>query len=67
VPEHQKCRLVVALIVGCQMEPNFVTGPQARRIRSEAAKTLNINRQLLYAKLKRYGLGENDETSDEGD
>jgi two-component system NtrC family response regulator len=29
--------------------------------RSEAAKLLNINRQLLYAKLKRYGLTENDE------
>ena len=35
--------------------------------RSEAAKALNINRQLLYAKLKRYGLGENDETHDEDD
>jgi DNA-binding NtrC family response regulator len=32
--------------------------------RSEAAKTLNINRQLLYAKLKRYGLVENDEGTD---
>jgi DNA-binding NtrC family response regulator len=32
--------------------------------RSEAAKALNINRQLLYAKLKRYGFGENDETHD---
>ena len=28
--------------------------------RSEAAKMLNINRQLLYAKLKRYGLAQND-------
>jgi two-component system NtrC family response regulator len=35
--------------------------------RSEAAKALNINRQLLYAKLKRYGLGENDETHDGDD
>jgi DNA-binding NtrC family response regulator len=32
--------------------------------RSEAAKALNINRQLLYAKLKRYGLGDNDESHD---
>lgn len=32
--------------------------------RSEAARTLNINRQLLYAKLKRYGLAENGEGSD---
>lgn len=29
--------------------------------RSEAAKMLNINRQLLYTKLKRYGLTENDD------
>jgi DNA-binding NtrC family response regulator len=35
--------------------------------RSEAAKALNINRQLLYAKLKRYGFGENDETHDGDD
>jgi DNA-binding NtrC family response regulator len=35
--------------------------------RSEAAKALNINRQLLYAKLKRYGLGEIDETHDGDD
>ncbi len=28
--------------------------------RSEAARALNINRQLLYAKLKRYGLGDNE-------
>ena len=34
--------------------------------RSEAAKTLNINRQLLYAKLKRYGLAENDEGAEAG-
>ena len=33
--------------------------------RSEAAKALNINRQLLYAKLKRYGLAENDEGADQ--
>jgi DNA-binding NtrC family response regulator len=32
--------------------------------RSEAAKALNINRQLLYTKLKRYGLVENDEGPD---
>ena len=32
--------------------------------RSEAAKTLNINRQLLYAKLKRYGFDENDAGSE---
>lgn len=31
--------------------------------RSEAAKTLNINRQLLYAKLKRYGLTASHEES----
>ena len=33
--------------------------------RSEAAKTLNITRQLLYTKLKRYGLDQSgeDETS----
>ncbi len=31
--------------------------------RSEAARALNINRQLLYAKLKRYGLGDNDGVS----
>jgi two-component system NtrC family response regulator len=30
--------------------------------RSEAAKQLNINRQLLYAKLKRYGLMTSDDT-----
>jgi two-component system NtrC family response regulator len=29
--------------------------------RSEAAKILNINRQLLYTKLKRYGLAQSDE------
>jgi two-component system NtrC family response regulator len=29
--------------------------------RSEAAKRLNINRQLLYTKLKRYGLAQNDD------
>jgi DNA-binding NtrC family response regulator len=33
--------------------------------RSEAAKTLNINRQLLYAKLKKYGLLRSDEGVDE--
>jgi DNA-binding NtrC family response regulator len=31
--------------------------------RSEAAKALNINRQLLYAKLKRYGLAESDDAA----
>lgn len=34
--------------------------------RSEAAKLLNINRQLLYAKLKRYGFALNDEGAGEG-
>ena len=29
--------------------------------RSAAAQMLNINRQLLYTKLKRYGLSENDD------
>jgi two-component system NtrC family response regulator len=29
--------------------------------RSEAAKRLNINRQMLYTKLKRYGLAQNDD------
>jgi two-component system NtrC family response regulator len=32
--------------------------------RSEAARALNINRQLLYAKLKRYGLEESDERTE---
>jgi DNA-binding NtrC family response regulator len=32
--------------------------------RSEAAKALNINRQLLYAKLKRYGLAATDGATD---
>lgn len=31
--------------------------------RSEAARILNINRQLLYAKLKRYGLAQSDENA----
>jgi len=32
--------------------------------RSDAAKTLNINRQLLYAKLKRYGLAQSEGDTD---
>jgi DNA-binding NtrC family response regulator len=34
--------------------------------RSETARMLNINRQLLYSKLKRYGLDEGDETVGSG-
>jgi DNA-binding NtrC family response regulator len=34
--------------------------------RTEAAKTLNINRQLLYAKLKRYGLASLEDVNNEG-
>jgi DNA-binding NtrC family response regulator len=35
--------------------------------RAETARLLNINRQLLYAKLKRYGLGSLEETNNDED
>ena len=35
--------------------------------RTETARMLNINRQLLYGKLKRYGIGSLEEANSDGD
>jgi DNA-binding NtrC family response regulator len=50
----------------CRLEEMLIRRALARSAgnRTEAARILNINRQLLYAKLKRYGLEVSDGTTD---
>jgi two-component system NtrC family response regulator len=69
----ETARLCSDGIIAASDLPTAVADLEARMIRhaletcagnrTEAARKLNINRQLLYAKMQRYGLGDDDATS----